>query len=236
MRSSFIPVADITWMSNPAQPSFVWQIYYYDLEPMSSLFAVMHAAELMHIQFNESNGHLQVINNLPAPLTNASARVSIYNLDASLAYQHETPVTAPPDVATDLGAIEFPAAVSPVHFLKLELKDSTGRLISSNFYWRTLPDDPDDFNDLAPVTLEAKATSQDVELKRRLTVTLHNPSTGVALMAHLQLRRQKSGERILPVFYSDNFVSLLPNKSKTVTIEAALNDFKGENALLVFDG
>ncbi len=26
----------ITWMSNPAQPSFVWQIYHYDLEPMSS--------------------------------------------------------------------------------------------------------------------------------------------------------------------------------------------------------
>ncbi len=29
--------AVITWMSNPAQPSFVWQIYHYDLEPMSSL-------------------------------------------------------------------------------------------------------------------------------------------------------------------------------------------------------
>ena len=30
----------ITWMSNPAQPSFVWQLYSYDLEPNSSLFAV----------------------------------------------------------------------------------------------------------------------------------------------------------------------------------------------------
>ena len=27
-------------------------------------------------------------------------------------------------------------------------------------------------------------------------------------MAHLQLRRQKSGERVLPVYYSDNYVSL----------------------------
>ena len=24
----------LTWMSNPAQPSFVWQIYSYDLEPI----------------------------------------------------------------------------------------------------------------------------------------------------------------------------------------------------------
>ena len=27
------PTGVITWMSDPAQPSFVWQIYHYDLEP-----------------------------------------------------------------------------------------------------------------------------------------------------------------------------------------------------------
>jgi hypothetical protein len=226
-------------MSNPAQPSFVWQIYHYDLEPMSSFFAVMHASELQHIQFNESNGQIQVINNLPVALNDAVARVSVYNLDGTLAYQHETAVTALPDVATNLGAIEFPATVSPVHFIKLELNDSTGKPISSNFYWRSLPDHPDDFNDLnklAPVTLEAKVSSKDAEDKRVLTVTLHNPSTGIALMTHLQLRRQKSGERVLPVFYSDNYVSLLPNETKIVTIEAALHDFNGENAMVVLDG
>ena len=45
--------AVITWMSDPAQPSFVWQIYHYDFEPMSSYFAVMHAGEMVHVQFNE---------------------------------------------------------------------------------------------------------------------------------------------------------------------------------------
>jgi hypothetical protein len=231
--------AVITWMSNPAQPSFVWQIYHYDLEPMSSFFAVMHAGELVHIQFNESNGQLQVINNLPEAVAGAVARVLVYNLDGTLASQRETPVTALPDVATNLGAIEFPAAVSPVHFIKLELKDSAGKPISSNFYWRSLPDHPDDFNDLnqmAPVTLEAKVSSEDANGKRLLTVTLHNPSTGIALMTHLQLRRQKSGERVLPVFYSDNYVSLVPNETKTIRIEATLSDFKGEGALVVFDG
>ncbi len=78
--------AIITWMSNPAQPSFVWQIYHYDLEPMSSFFAVMHASELVHIQFNEANGQVQVINNKPEPVTDAVARVAVYNLDGTLAY------------------------------------------------------------------------------------------------------------------------------------------------------
>ena len=77
-------------MSDPAQPSFVWQIYHYDLEPNSSLFAVMHAGELVHIQLNEATGEVQVINNLPEPLKGATARVTVYNLDGTLAGRHET--------------------------------------------------------------------------------------------------------------------------------------------------
>jgi hypothetical protein len=230
--------AIITWMSHPAQPSFVWQIYHYDLEPNSSLFAVKSAGELVHIQFNEANGDLQVINNLPTAVNDATAHVSIYNVDGTLAAQHETKVTALPDVATDLGAVEFPAGLSAVHFLKLDLTDAQGKPISSNFYWLGQPDAPDDLtglNKLPIVKLEAQATSKDADGKRLVTVTLHNPTANIAVMAHLQLRR-KSGERVLPVYYSDNYVSLLPNESRTITIEASVSGFNGEDALVVFDG
>ena len=83
--------AVITWMSNPAQPSFVWQIYDYDLEPMSSYFAVMHASELVHIQFNEATGEVQVINNLAEPLEAAVAHITVYNLDGTRASQGGNP-------------------------------------------------------------------------------------------------------------------------------------------------
>ena len=48
--------------------------------------------------------------------------------------------------------------------------------------------------------------------------------------------RKGSGERVLPVYYSDNYVSLVPNESRTITIEAATSDLKGEAALVVVDG
>jgi hypothetical protein len=230
--------AVITWMSNPAQPSFVWQIYHYDLEPMSSFFAVMHAAELVHIQFNESTGEVQVINNFPSPLPDATARVTVYNLDGSVAYKNESKITAAPEAATSVGPIDFPANVSAVHFVKLDLLGSDGKLISSNFYWRGLPDHPDDLtalNQLPTVTLNAQAQSADVNGARTVTVTLTNPSKDIALMAHLQLRR-KSGDRVLPVSYSDNYVSLVPGESRTITIRADTSLFNGEDALVVVDG
>jgi hypothetical protein len=232
--------AVITWMSDPAQPSFVWQLYHYDLEPMSSLFAVMHAAEMVHIQLNEANGQVQVINNKPEPVADAVARVSVYNLDGSLAYEHEIKVAAAPDVATDLGTIDFPAQLSPVHFIRLELRDAAGAPLSTNFYWQGAPDHPDDLtalNRMPMVALTAKAEELEgtIDGLRQIAITLHNPTHSVALMAHVQLRR-KSGERVLPVFYSDNYVTLVPDETKTITIEAADEDFQGENPLIAVDG
>jgi len=230
--------AVITWMSHPAQPSFVWQLYHYDLEPNSSLFAVRSAGEMVHIQFNEADGELQVINNLPQPLTDAVARVSIYLLDGTLASQYDTKVTAEPSSVTNLGEVKFPPRISSTHFLKLELRDAKGELISSNFYWRGEPGYPDlltDLNELPKVTLEAKVERSISGGKQMVTVTLHNPTNSVALMAHLQLR-DSSGERVLPVYYSDNYVSLVPNESKTITIEAAQQDSMDKGATVVVDG
>jgi hypothetical protein len=110
----------ITWMSNPAQPSFVWQYYHHDLEPNSALFATKKACEPIHIQLNEKEGNIQVINNLSEQLSKLKADITIYNLDGSIQYKESFEVTAPPSKATDLGMVKWPATLSSVHFIKLE--------------------------------------------------------------------------------------------------------------------
>ncbi len=227
--------AILTWMSHPAQPSFVWQLYHYDLEPNSSLFAVLHASELIHIQFNESTDEIQVINNFPRPIADAIAHVFVYNLDGTVAYQEDLPVAAPGDIATNLGKIIFPSTVSAVHFIKLELRDAAGKLLSSNFYWRALPEHPDDLtelNTLPAVTLEARleTTNSNADSKT-VMVTLHNPTKNIALMTHLQLRHP-SGQRVLPVYYSDNYISLVPDETRVITIDAAMSN----NPVILLDG
>ena len=231
--------AIITWMSHPAQPSFVWQLYHYDLEPNSSLFAVKKAGEMVHIQFNEATGNLEVINNKPEDLAGATAHVGVYRLDGSLAKEYDVKVTAPASAATNLGAVEFPDALAATHFLRLDLKDADGKVLSSNFYWRAQPGYADvltDLNTMPAVTLDAQVECKDADGGRLVTVTMHNPTKHIALMTHLQLRRAKSGERVLPVFASDNYVTLLPDESRTITLDAETSRFNGEDALVVVDG
>jgi len=241
--------AIITWMSHPAQPSFVWQLYHYDLEPNSSLFAVQKAGEMVHIQINEVTGAVQVINNLPSPIINGSAHYTIYNLDGSTANSGDFPVNATASTAATVGQLNVPQSVSHVFFVKLDLKDSAGKPLSTNFYWRgnrygdsveatpsSAPnDDLSDLNKLPKVALEPTVTRIDDNGTTHITVTLKNSSNTIALMTHLQLRR-KSGERVLPVYYSTNYVTILPGESQTITIDVATADLHSEEALVVLDG
>jgi hypothetical protein len=237
----------ITWMSNPAQPSFVWQLYHYDLEPNASLFAVKSASEPVHIQMNEANGTLQIINNLPTAIDGDTAHVAIYNLRSKgePALEKDIPVNGPADTAIDLGPTPLPNRdkLSGVYFIQLELRDPQGQTVSRNLYWKSLPSMHNDLtalDTLPPVTLDATIARQDsgsgADARLGLTVTLKNPGPAFALMAHLQLRRKSSGDRVLPVFYSDNYISLAPGESRTVTIDAALADLKGDTPLAVVDG
>jgi Exo-beta-D-glucosaminidase Ig-fold domain/Glycosyl hydrolases family 2, sugar binding domain/Glycosyl hydrolases family 2/Glycosyl hydrolases family 2, TIM barrel domain len=229
----------ITWMSHPAQPSFVWQLYHYDLEPNSSLFAVRSAGEMQHIQFNESNGTLQVINNLPTPLANAKAHVTVLNLDGTIASENDIEVNADEASAMTIGLLQLPDTLSDVHFLKLDLKSAAGKLLSTNFYWLQGPENGDDLTDLnkiEEVMLQPQIARADVAGKTYVSVTLRNDSKSVALMTHVQLRRKITNKRVLPVYYDNNYVSLIPGETRVIHIQADTKDLHGETALVMVDG
>ena len=110
-------------------------------------------------------------------------------------------------------------------------------MLSTNFYWQHVSQDQlDGLENLSTVTLDAEASAHANGDKTMITVTLHNNSQHVALLSHLQLHQKKSGRRVLPVFYSDNYISLVPGESSTVTIEAATKDLQGDEPLIEVDG
>jgi len=229
----------LTWMSNPAQPSFVWQLYHYDLEPNASLFAVQTASEMVHIQMNEANGRLEVINNRPDPIAGDTAHVAILDLSGKTLLTKDLPVSGPADTAIDLGPTPLPDDLGWVYFVELELRDAGGNTVSRNFYWKPNPamgEDLTALDSMPLVTLQGAVSRQDVNGRVHLTVGLWNTGRGVALMTHVQLRRQSTGQRVLPVFYSTNYISLAPGESRTITIDAAESDLQGDVPLVVVDG
>jgi beta-mannosidase len=228
----------ITWMSHPAQPSFVWQLYHYDLEAHSSLFAAKKAAETLHVQLNESNGGIEVVNNTALTLKGLTAHVTLYRADSSAQGEKTYQVPDVPASTTVKAAqIEVPAGISTLYFVKLDLKGPEGRVLSTNFYWQNVAQDDFRAMEKMPEALLDVTATASVEGDTTLvTVHVKNSSDAIAVMTHLQLHKKASGGRVLPVFYADNYISLVPGESRLVTIQAATKDLGGEAPLLLVDG
>ena len=132
----------LTWMSHPAQPSFVWQLYHYDLEPNASLYAAKKAAETVHVQLNEALRGIEVVNNRPEALSGLTVRVTTYGIDSKVDAVRNYPVaTVPGSAVVKAAQIEVSTRISEVYFVKLDLLDRAGAVLSTNFYWQNVAQD-----------------------------------------------------------------------------------------------
>jgi len=55
-------------------------------------------------------------------------------------------------------------------------------------------------------------------------------------MVRLKTVREKSGDRILPAIYSDNYVALMPGERRVIRTEVENADTRGELPRMVIEG
>ncbi len=226
----------LIWMSHPCWPSLVWQTYDYYFEPTAAYFGAKKASEPLHIQWNAASDNVEVVNYSGGNQTGLTASVRIFNLDGSLKWEKSAAVDSSEDSTVKPIHMEYPAGLSPVHFLRLQLTQN-GRVISDNFYWRGA--EGEDYRALRELPKASLSAASQIERRGdgwRMTTELRNTSTTPALMIRLKAVRSRTGDRILPAFYSDNYVSLMPGESRTITTDFANADTRGETARMVLEG
>ncbi len=70
----------------------------------------------------------------------------------------------------------------------------------------------------------------------QMTVSVVNHGAGIAFLVNLRLTRGKSGDTLVPVFWSDNYFSLLPGEKKSVTVQFESSSLAGAVPELLVDG
>jgi hypothetical protein len=209
----------IVWMSQPSWPSLVWQFYSWDYTPGASLFGAKSGAEPVHIQMNLPDCKLAIINHQAEPLKDVTASATIYDLSGRVEQRRKAVLTAAADACTDAYGLDWPG--SGAHLARLELRDSHGRLLSENFYWHARDEhNLQQLNSMPQVVLTGKTHVKRAASGVSAEVKVSNPGKVPALEVRLTLRDAKTGERLLPAYYEDNYFSLLPGESRTVKIES----------------
>ncbi len=214
----------LLWMTQPAWPSSNWQILSHDYDTQASFYGFKKAGEPIHVQMNLPGHEIAIVNNTEQPLVGAQLSVRVLDTDAKVLLERATAVSAGPNATT----VAMPLELGPLMadagtvLVRLELKDASGKLLSDNFYWQAATHAGyRRLETMAPATLTTGATTAapgSSATERQVQVTLRNSGASVAIQTKLTLQDAATGKRILPAYYSDNYVSLLPGETRTVSI------------------
>ncbi|KAA6322357.1 Exo-beta-D-glucosaminidase, partial [termite gut metagenome] len=213
-----------------------WQTYDYYFDPTAAYFGCKKASEPLHIQWNPVWDDIEVVNYHGGNRTSLTVKAQLINMDGSVQWEKETVVNSQEDSTIKGFKLEFPESLSSVYFIKLALVEN-GKIVSDNFYWRGKEEgDYKALHQLPKVNLTAKTDTHKSGGEWLLTTTLKNETATPAIMIRLKVNGSKSSERILPVFYSDNYFFLMPGEEKTITMKLQNVDTRGEKPVVDISG
>lgn len=115
----------LLWMSHPAWPSNMWQIYSHDYDTHAAYYGVRNAAEMLHVQMNLPGHEVVVVNNAPTPVANLRVRAEIYSAQGALLQQHEQALDAAA-VAVSAPALQLAPAAAGHRRIGLRTPAATG--------------------------------------------------------------------------------------------------------------
>ncbi|ALG11949.1 glycoside hydrolase family 2 protein [Kibdelosporangium phytohabitans] len=220
----------IYWMVNNAWPTLYWHLWSYDLASAGSFFGAKKALRPLHVQYSYDDRSVVLANTGLAAVPGLTVRATAFALDGRVISDKSAAVTA--DANTARRVLDVPKPdVSGTYLVRLLLQDAAGREVDRNIYWLSTSDDVLDFPKstwwYTPTTAHADLTglqnlppaqvSKSVTYQRDgLDVVLRNDSSTVALSVRADLRTAPGGAQVLPVSWSDNYVTLWPGESVTL--------------------
>jgi exo-1,4-beta-D-glucosaminidase len=144
------------------------------------------------------------------------------------------------------------SGLSATYFIRLQLHDANGAVVSNNLYWYSTSADTlrnkaqwyktairsyanlTGLNSLASnsgVTAAASRTVASGQETVRITLT-NTSATNLAFFVRPEVTAGNGGTEVVPVSYTDNFVSLWPGESTVITATYQTSDLGGQQPFL----
>ena len=212
----------IIWKTQNPWTAMRGQMYDYYLDPNACLYGLRNGSELVHIMANPIDGMLMMVNNDFKAHRNLMLVAKAYNIkgEEKLITQVFTYIEASSvkkilsvkNILDEMGAEDG-------SFLSLQLLDEKQQVVSDNFYW--YPNSKGVYAGLQKLPTANKLTISAKQIGvGKIQVTLRNPSNNpVAFFNRISLVDAATKERILPVFYDNNYISVVAGAEKTVILD-----------------
>lgn len=219
----------LVWKNQNPWTALRGSFYDYYLDYNGGYFGFKHAAAPVHIQLNLNDSSVCVLNQTATDEKDVTALVKLHGLHGKLLSEQRYELDIASNRVQLLHKILLPEE-KDLFFLKLELRKA-GRLIDENLYWLTnTPRSYEKLNELEKTDVTLSVQNHG---KGKVSVKLSNLAQEPAFFIRLKVLDQKD-EPLLPAYFSDNYITLLPGEDKNIEMEIPFAS--KENMKLVVEG
>ncbi len=133
------------------------------------------------------------------------------------------------------GPIQPTDGLSDIHFIRLVMRDAEGHIVSQNAYWRGQNrTDYTAMSQMTPAQLKVKHQLTRKEGRATITAQVSLPANArtIAVATHIQARSKATGQRLLPAIQNDDYITIFPGETRTVTISFDSSLLQGDGYIL----
>ncbi len=238
----------IQWQLNSPWPELYWQLYDWYLMPTGAYFGTRKGCQTHNLIYNYFDRKIYACNDGRDDLTGCDVTARLYDSNSRLIFSFEDKTDLAANTSKALAEIPKLENPSGTYFLKTEIRKPDGGLVSDNFYWLSGQEDVVDWDSYfwyysptvkyADFKGLADLLKTDIEMSvieaasGKVKLLFKNKTDKIAFCLQCVISNPQ-GEYLTPVFWSDNYFSLLGGESKEVEVEFTDN---GVDWLITVEG
>lgn len=208
----------LIWKTQNPWTSLRGQMYDWSLDVNASLYGTRKGCEPLHAYYNPVTRKAGLLNTTLKDYTDLSIVARIYNLEGKLLWEKETRASAKANTVQELLDIPVPEGLKGAYFLRLALNADV-----PNIYWLTT--EPKDYTSLSQLPKSRPGIKTEIKKEGSNfvgTVRLSADSQ-ISFFNRIKVFDKETGKRILPVHYSDNYITLMPGDQQEISLEFPAN-------------
>jgi hypothetical protein len=207
----------LVWKNQNPWTALRGQFYDVYLDQTGGFYGFQHGSVPLHVQLNLNDSSVCVVNQTLFDAKNLNVEAQLFGLHGNKISTEQFQLSVQANTHKIAGKLFSGAKPGGLYFVRLILKNEQGDAIDENLYWLTNQDsDMQDLEKLEPVQLDLQL---EKETSGRTIASLQNNSNETAFFNRLKVVGKEGGELALPVFFSDNYITLFPGEKKQVEID-----------------
>jgi hypothetical protein len=211
------------WKTNAAWLSFNWQIFDWFLKPNAGYFTMKSACKPLHIQFSQDDSGIEVISTLQKEMK-VAVNVTSLSSDGKKTITKKFLSLIDADKTVFIDSIKELRNDSSLNFIALDLIDQSGNKIDRTVTWSQIKTNWRELLTVPPVDIDCKLLGkEEYGDEMGFSFEIKNCSAWPAVNVIMSLTDGAFGKEILPAFWDNNALTMMPGESEIIKLRVRKN-------------